>query len=485
MHQRKGSVSSAAGMRMLTLFLRLSLAACFLCWCGVADAQQPGRIFPYQWPSGFSGDDITTADIQHALIWTGHYAGMADGAYGPYTRRGIGDWLVSKGYPKAENLTEKQAGQLVAEGLRQRDRYGWALLVDDAVGFSVGVPTAVATLQPSKWNDGLLQYIASGQVAETISVNPSQNACIELDNLFRGFSKLKGQSVTYKARSDDWFVIAGEDAQSIYYMRTQCRQQALVAAVLSIPPGENSLSFLFVEMGNSLSLRRVLRPYAKPAPRIVRPQLAPYVTASSTPVAIPNPTQSVNDHSGKTTAINLVLSDGKELRPQEVFAKASEAVYVVETSEALGSAVAISSSELLTNCHVVKGATVVTLLREGDKRAARVTSANPDSDRCVLTVSGTLPTWVKVRPYADVKVGEHAYTIGTPKGLELTLAEGIVSSKRSADGTRYIQTSAPISPGSSGGGLFDAQGNLIGITTFMLRDSQNLNFAIAAEEYAK
>lgn len=128
---------------------------------------------------------------------------------------------------------------------------------------------------------------------------------------------------------------------------------------------------------------------------------------------------------------------------------------------------------------------MVTLLREGDKRAARVTAANPDSDRCVLTVSGTLPTWVKVRPYADVKVGEHAYTIGTPKGLELTLAEGIVSSKRSADGTRYIQTSAPISPGSSGGGLFDAQGNLIGITTFMLKDSQNLNFAIAAEEYAK
>jgi len=48
-----------------------------------------------------------------------------------------------------------------------------------------------------------------------------------------------------------------------------------------------------------------------------------------------------------------------------------------------------------------------------------------------------------------------------------------------------VQTSAPKSSGSSGGGLFDTQGNLIGITTFMLKDSQNLNFAIAAEEYSK
>lgn len=201
--------------------------------------------------------------------------------------------------------------------------------------------------------------------------------------------------------------------------------------------------------------------------------------------SVPTLPATTRDRSGKTSSIQLVLGESTELRPQEVFAKAANAVYVVETTEAIGSAVAISDHELLTNCHVVKDAPMVALVRQGDKQAARVTSANPDADRCILTVLGTLPTWVKVRPYADVKVGEHAYTIGTPKGLELTLAEGIVSSKRSADGTRYIQTSAPISPGSSGGGLFDAQGNLIGITTFMLKDSQNLNFAIAAEEYAK
>ena len=48
-----------------------------------------------------------------------------------------------------------------------------------------------------------------------------------------------------------------------------------------------------------------------------------------------------------------------------------------------------------------------------------------------------------------------------------------------------VQTSAPISQGSSGGGLFDARGHLLGITTFYFRAGQNLNFAVAAEEYAE
>jgi len=126
--------------------------------------------------------------------------------------------------------------------------------------------------------------------------------------------------------------------------------------------------------------------------------------------------------------------------------------------------------------------------RDGVKLLAVLISANRDADRCVLQTdqkSTALPNWVKVRPYADVKVGERVFTIGAPQGLELTLAEGIVSSKRTVDAGRLFQTSAPISSGSSGGGLFDSHGHLIGITTFMLKESQNLNFAIAAEEYAK
>jgi S1-C subfamily serine protease len=62
-----------------------------------------------------------------------------------------------------------------------------------------------------------------------------------------------------------------------------------------------------------------------------------------------------------------------------------------------------------------------------------------------------------LRLYADVKVGERVFTVGAPRGLELSLADGIISSKRTAaDIGRYFPTSAPISKGTSGGGLFDA-----------------------------
>ncbi|WP_439611526.1 S1C family serine protease [Reyranella sp.] len=230
-------------------------------------------------------------------------------------------------------------------------------------------------------------------------------------------------------------------------------------------------------------------PPAPPAP--APPLMPPQPSASAPPPppqARPTSAPNVADRSGKTNMIRLILGDGTESKPQEVFEKASGAVYIVKAEKSLGSAIAIGERDLLTNCHVVEGATTVTLEREGLRFPATVVSANANADRCVLRIGATappLPKWVRVRPYADVKVGERVFTIGTPRGLELTLAEGIISSKRVKEGERLLQTSAPISRGSSGGGLFDAQGNLIGITTFMIRDAQNINFAIAAEEYAR
>ena len=80
-----------------------------------------------------------------------------------------------------------------------------------------------------------------------------------------------------------------------------------------------------------------------------------------------------------------------------------------------------------------------------------------------------------------VTVGQAVYAIGSPKGFELTLSEGIVSGLREiGDGFHVVQTSAAISAGSSGGGLFDSAGRLIGVTSFKIRDGENLNFALPA-----
>ena len=82
-----------------------------------------------------------------------------------------------------------------------------------------------------------------------------------------------------------------------------------------------------------------------------------------------------------------------------------------------------------------------------------------------------------------MEVGDTVYTVGAPEGLARTLGDGLISGLRSIEGSHYIQTTAPISHGSSGGGLFDERGNLIGITTRFIEKGQALNFAIAAEDY--
>ncbi|MGE5505361.1 MAG: trypsin-like peptidase domain-containing protein [Actinomycetota bacterium] len=182
------------------------------------------------------------------------------------------------------------------------------------------------------------------------------------------------------------------------------------------------------------------------------------------------------------------------LTAEQVFAAASPSVWVVEaarTPEDLarhkgrtGSAVAVGADALATNCHVVAEMGAVSVSRAGRRLAAEVAAGDDNTDRCLLRVAGGgLTAVARVRPFSDLKVGETVYSLGAPRGLEATLGQGLVSGMRRVKGMRYVQTTAPIAPGSSGGGLFDSAGNLVGITTFQLGAAQGLNFAIAAEEF--
>ncbi|MBN8532185.1 MAG: trypsin-like peptidase domain-containing protein [Alphaproteobacteria bacterium] len=187
-----------------------------------------------------------------------------------------------------------------------------------------------------------------------------------------------------------------------------------------------------------------------------------------------------------------------DLPPDQVFAKVAPSVYVVLAGKSVehfkqkkeisqGSAIAISTDQLITNCHVVAGKPFVLLVQERNVLPARILGGDAKSDRCLLsTVQNSVTPIGGIRSFGDLKVGERVYTIGTPAGLERTLGEGLVSGLRTVEPHgKLVQTTAPISPGSSGGGLFDSKGNLVGVTTFLLKNMQQLNFAIAAEEYWK
>jgi len=175
------------------------------------------------------------------------------------------------------------------------------------------------------------------------------------------------------------------------------------------------------------------------------------------------------------------------LAPSELFKRLSPSIYTVATFSSQGSAVAISPRELVTTCHVVSHGRTVTLINGATTLKADIVGADPATDRCFLRVQdGELVVPVLgFRDYSTLTVGEAVYTIGSPKGLANTLGAGLLSGLRTGDDdkTEYIQITAPLSAGSSGGGLFDDRGNLIGVTSFTIRDSQNLNFAIAASQF--
>jgi S1-C subfamily serine protease len=149
---------------------------------------------------------------------------------------------------------------------------------------------------------------------------------------------------------------------------------------------------------------------------------------------------------------------------------------------AVGSGVVVGSDTVVTNCHVTKnGVTYAVRVGGATYNNASVLVDDEEYDLCTLRIPGLAATAVSVQSVKDLRTGQKVFAIGAPQGLELTISDGIVSSLREIPGGTVIQTTAPISPGSSGGGLFDTAGRLVGIMTFQHRLGQNLNFAVPAD----
>jgi hypothetical protein len=141
----------------------------------------------------------------------------------------------------------------------------------------------------------------------------------------------------------------------------------------------------------------------------------------------------------------------------------------------------IDNGVVITNCHVTKSGSQYQVRLGRDSYSASVAVADEEFDLCRLSVQGVNAPAVVLGSAATLRTGQKVYAIGAPQGLDLTISDGIVSSLRAVSGGTVIQTTAPISPGSSGGGLFDATGKLVGIMTFQHRYGQNLNFAVPAD----
>lgn len=170
----------------------------------------------------------------------------------------------------------------------------------------------------------------------------------------------------------------------------------------------------------------------------------------------------------------------------------TDSVYYLEVYDSRGDILGSGSgfvwkdrTTLVTNYHVIKGASKIIAVSPDEREEVTITSAAAyswNSDLAILIS----PTALNAKPLSSansdrVKQGDRIYAIGYPLGLSNTLSDGIVSSRFYDEyDVDTLQITAAISPGSSGGPLLNRHGRVIGVVCAYYVDGQNMNLAIAS-----
>lgn len=151
-----------------------------------------------------------------------------------------------------------------------------------------------------------------------------------------------------------------------------------------------------------------------------------------------------------------------------------------ETIVAVGGAIAISKHYLATNCHVALGGNFLVVNVDNNPYLSRICYNNQEDDLCIIDVAGVSLKPAKIRASKTVKKGEQVYVISNPKAKGKIMTTGKVTDVLHENGRVYLQTDAAVSHGSSGGGLFDNDGSLIGIITSGV-PGKPIGFAVPTE----
>lgn len=189
---------------------------------------------------------------------------------------------------------------------------------------------------------------------------------------------------------------------------------------------------------------------------------------------------------GRSTASNI------ESSPSSIFEKVAPAVVVINAvlpnGHSQGSGFIVDpSGVIVTNFHVVAGAEEINVrLKDGKQfSVVGIIDYNVEKDICILKIeANNLPT-VALGNSNFIEPGSKVFVIGAPLGFDYSITDGLYSSRRDSYSTVYLQFSAPISPGNSGGPLLDSQSKVVGVTTLTRTEGQNVNFAVAINEVKK
>ena len=194
---------------------------------------------------------------------------------------------------------------------------------------------------------------------------------------------------------------------------------------------------------------------------------------------------------GTNKYISTISVQKKTLTAEQIYEKCSKAtVEILAEVDGdkynLGSGFFLDNGKVITNLHVIAGADKiqVTNYNGATYDVQQILGYDADIDLAVLKINSKNDFLLQNQE--GVTAGEAVYILGSPLGLTGSFADGMVSSiSRKLEGVDYIQVTAPMSPGNSGGPLINRYGEVMGINTWQFADGQNLNFSININEISE
>ena len=193
------------------------------------------------------------------------------------------------------------------------------------------------------------------------------------------------------------------------------------------------------------------------------------------------------DHT--TTEIPMEQRATTPQTPQQIAKRALASTVALTSLDAngkhsgYGSGFFVRPGYIATNHHVIDRATRIYFKLVGKETTywvEEIVATDPTHDLALLRVSSVNIPVLSLANSDSVQIGENVYIVGNPRGWEGTISDGIVSSIRGEGNNKWIQTTAPVSPGNSGGAVLNSRSEVIGVATLSYKAdyAQNLNFAV-------
>lgn len=185
-----------------------------------------------------------------------------------------------------------------------------------------------------------------------------------------------------------------------------------------------------------------------------------------------------------------IFSTTSAKTPKDIFQEISPAVVCITTQSGIGEKhlgsgfIVDREGVIVTNYHVILSAQEVNVkLKDGKTYpATSVIYHNLFSDVCILKIDAQNLPVISLGNPNTLQIGETIYCIGNPLGYEYSFSDGLLSGIRDVQNLKWLQFTAPISPGNSGGPLLNSKGQAIGIVSGVGEGGQNLNFALSINE---